>query len=102
MVKENKSDWKQATSGDVIKLEEGQRVEGIFKNMEASILFPSSFAVTVEVKGEKKILFANSILHDLIVKNDIKLGQEIAILYVGEVKNQQGTRTYKNYELFYR
>jgi hypothetical protein len=99
---ETEEKWLEAKSGDVIKLEVGERITGIFKGIEESVLYPSSYALSLEIEGELKTLFVNSILQQLIVKNEIKINQKIAILYVGDVKNQSGTRTYKDYKLFYQ
>ena len=101
-MEKNKEDWKEATSSEVIKLQAGERVEGEYLGMEESALFPSSYALNIRVSGENKVLFINDILKDLIVKNKIEMGQNIAVLYVGDKKNQKGTRSYKEYKLFFK
>lgn len=95
-------DWKEATSGDVIKLEEGDRVEGKFNSIEVSSMYPDSYALSMDVDGDSKVVFVNNIVYDLINRNNIQKGQEIAVLFVGLKDNAKGTRKYKDYKLFFK
>ena len=94
--------WKELETGNVIKLEEGQRAEGRFIKIEESQKYKDSYAVTIEVKGEEQpsVLFVNNIVKDLLETNKVSLGQNIAILFVGMKENQSKTFKYKKYKLF--
>ena len=101
MAKDEK-EWLEATAGDVIKLEPGERIDGIFLGMEESATFKESWAVKLKVEGENKVIFGNAILKELIEQNQIQVNQEISILYVEKKKNEKGTFEYKVYKLFYK
>lgn len=95
-------EWKEATSGDVLKLEEGDRIEGKFLGIEVSSMYPDSYALTIDVEGEQKVTFVNNIVHDLINRNQITPGSQIAVLYVGLKENAKGTRKYKDFKVFFK
>lgn len=95
-------EWIQAEVGNVVTLQDGEDLTGIFKGLEESASYKDSWAFHVQVNDEIKTLFGNKILKDLFEKNDIKINQEVRILYTGKKKNEKGTFEYKTYELFYK
>ena len=99
---DKKDQWEEATSGNVIKLEPGERIEGIFKQIEPSLTYKDSFALHIEVKEENTVLFVNKIVNDLLSTNSIKHGQEISLLFVGMKKTIDGKFEYKDYKLFFK
>ena len=102
MENKNKEEWQEASNSEVIKLQAGDRVEGEYLGLEESALFTGSYTLNIRVSNENKVLFVNDILKDLIIKNKISMGQQIAILYIGDKKNLKGTRSYKEYKLFFK
>lgn len=98
----NTSDWKEAKSGDVIKLAEGERVEGTFQALEESSLYPDSYALKLNVNGENKTLFVSGIVASLLDSNNVQKGQEIAVLFAGMKSNSKGTRKYKDFKVFFK
>ena len=95
-------DWKLAVNSEVLKLEEGERIEGKFISIEESKKFSNSYALTIKTLEGNKVIFVNDIVKDLLLKHSIQHNQEIALLYVGKVKNQKGDNEYKMFELFYK
>ena len=93
--------YKKAEDGDVVKLDEGDVLEGKFISMEESKKFPNSFAITLDTEEGQKVLFGNKILFDKIMKAQIKVNQSIAIDYKGLKENQTKTAKYHDYDLYY-
>lgn len=91
----------QATSGDVVKLEAGQSISGIFVVIEPSKMYKDSFALKLRQADRLKTIFVSSIVADLISGNSIMSGQDIKLTFKGKVKAQNGKFEYNDYELFY-
>jgi len=91
---------KELTSGNVVKLEEGERLDGEYLNCEESSMFKDSYAVKVKDGEEVKTLFVSKIVKDLLETHNIKPGQKIGILFVGMKDNKTGTAKYKDYKVF--
>lgn len=96
----NTKGWTEATSGDVVKLEEGKRIEGKYLDCTESVTYPDSFNLKLDVDGKTQVVFVNNIVVDLLKSNSVKQGDEIAVLFVGMRDNAKGTRKYKDFKLF--
>lgn len=94
-------EYKQAKSGDVIVLEQGDYIEGIYKGHEESRNFPGSYAFKVEQPDGLKVVFVSKMVVDLIASNSIMVGQQIKLVYKGMKENEARTREYKVYDLFF-
>jgi len=94
--------WKELESGDVIKLEAGEQVNGKFVLLEESRTYKDSYALTLETPQGQKVLFVSNIVKDLLQKNGITPGQEIAVMFKGMRKNKAGTAEYKDYSVMVR
>ncbi len=88
---------KELTSGNVVKLEEGQRLDGEFISCDVSAQYKDSYALKVKDGEEIKVTFVNNIVKDLIEGNAVKPGQKIAVLFKGMKDNKSGTAKYKDY-----
>jgi len=95
-------DWKEASMGNVVKLEEGQALTGKFVSIEESKQYPGSYAFKVETETDVKVTFVNSIVKELIESNNIMKGQDVRLIFKGMKENEQGTRSYKDYSLLFR
>lgn len=93
--------YKEATSGEVLKLEEGDSIEGNFINIEESKQFSSSYALRVETREGVRVTFVSGIIRDLIEANSIKKGQKIKCTFKGMKKSETTGREYKDYQLLY-
>jgi len=91
---------KELTSGNVVKLAEGDRLDGKFVSCEQSAQYKDSYAIKVDDNDEIKVLFVNNIVKDLLETHTVKPGQKISILYVGLRDNKTGTAKYKDYKVF--
>lgn len=93
---------KEATSGEVIKLEkEGDSIEGIYNGYEESKQFKGSYAVKISVDGKPNVVFVSGIVVDLIETNSIKIGMKIKIQYTGKQKSSKSGMDYNTYKVFY-
>lgn len=97
---EKNDGYTKLESGDVITLKEGETIEGIFRGISESVLYPSSWAVSIEVNNEQKVIFVNNIVNDLFIKYDIKIGQKMKLKFKGMIQNKAKTFEYKDYDLF--
>jgi len=91
---------KELTSGDVVKLEAGDRIDGEFVAIEQSKQFADSYAVHIGTPEGNKVVFVNNIVRDLIEKNGVLKGTKIAILFKGLKKSEKTGREYKDYSVF--
>ena len=98
----NDSSLKQAKSGDVVKLEVGEYLEGSYMGYEESKTYPGSYALKIRKGDDTKVTFVNNIAIDLIESNGIKQGDFIRVFFKGMRKNEAGTYSYKEYEIFYK
>lgn len=101
MTKEN-TEWKEATTSEVVKLEPGDRIEGKYVSLEKSALYPDSYALVIETNDGSVTTFVNEVARNLIEHNNIQPDTEIALIFVGMKKNLAGNREYKNYQLLYK
>lgn len=89
---------KELTQGNVVKLEEGQFLEGKFVSCDESATYKDSYALKViDETGETKVTFVNNIVRDLITGNGVKQGQKVRVLFKGMKDNKSGTAKYKDY-----
>jgi len=95
-------EYKQATSGEVIKLAEGESIEGKYIGFEESATFKNSYALKVDTRDGIKVIFVSSIVTDLIISNNIVKGQEVKLEFVGMIENKAKTFSYKDYNLFFK
>ncbi len=95
-------DWKEAKAGDVVKLKQGERIEGLFVDIQESKKYSDSYALTIETKKGKQVLFVNNIVKDLITTNSIMKGQEIAVLFKGQKENESKTFKYNDFALLFK
>jgi len=96
-------EYKQATSGDVVKFEkEGDAIEGKLMTTEPSRQFPDSYALKVETTEGVKVVFVSGIVIDLITSNGVKSGQQIKVVYKGKKDNKAKTAKYNDYELYFK
>ena len=98
---QTEKEYIQATSGDVVKLEAGQSISGVFVVIEPSKMYKDSFALKLRQGDRLKTIFVSSIVAELISGNSIMTGQDIKLTYKGKVKAQNGKFEYNDYELFY-
>ena len=88
---------KELTQGNVVKLEEGQRLEGEFVSCDQSATYKDSYALKVNDNGEVKVCFVNNIVKDLLESNSVLPGTKIAVLFKGMKDNKSHTAKYKDY-----
>ncbi|MEW6741020.1 MAG: hypothetical protein AB1325_14105 [Nitrospirota bacterium] len=83
------------------KPEPDEIVEGIVEEMGETIT-PNGDAEYVQImtdEGKKFMVFVNSILQKLIVQEDVKVGDRIAIKFLGLVQAKKTNRKFKDYVL---
>ncbi|MFZ6007212.1 MAG: hypothetical protein ACOYU2_06105 [Nitrospirota bacterium] len=83
------------------KPEPDEIIEGIVEEMGETIT-PNGDAEFIQIQtdeGKKIMVFINSILQKLIVQEDVKTGDRIAIKYLGLVQSKKTNRKYKDYIL---
>lgn len=103
VIKMGEKDFKEATSGDMVKLEnEGDSIQGTYLGIEQSKQYKDSFALKVRVGEDTKVVFVNNIVADLIATNSIIPGSEIKLEYLGMKDNKAGTFKYKDYKLYFK
>lgn len=90
---------KELTQGNVVKLEAGEHLEGLFLSVEQSEMYKDSYALKVKDGDEVKVTFVNNIVKDLLESNGVKPMTKIRVLYKGMVKNKEGSRSYKDYSV---
>jgi len=96
-------EYKEATSGDVIKFEkEGDSLEGKYMGYEESATYKDSFALKVKTTEGLKVVFVSSIVVDLISSNNIQKEQQIKLVYNGMIQNKAKTFKYKDYKLLFK
>lgn len=95
------SEWKKATSGEVVKLAPGENLEGVFVGIEVSKQFTGSYAFKVKQGDDIKTVFVNNIVSDLINTNQIKPGMSVRLLMMNKKKNKKG-QEYSDYELEFK
>ena len=101
--KMSEGEYKEATSGDVIKFEkEGDSLEGSYMDYQESVKYKDSYALKVKTSEGLKVVFVSSIVVDLLASNNIQKGQQIKLVYNGLVENQAKTFKYKDYKLFFK
>lgn len=102
MAKENK-EWKNAKQKSFLKFEkDGDYIEGKYIDIEESTKFPESYLVTIKLlSGEVSGVFVSKMVKNLIEENNIAIGQEIKITFLGKKKTQDGKTEYNNYKLQY-
>lgn len=91
---------KELTSGNVVKLQQGERIDGTFINIEPSAQYKDSYALKIQVGNDIKVIFVSNIVKDLITGNNIQQGKKISVLYKGLKSNKSGTAKYKDYTVF--
>jgi len=96
------TEWKAATHGEIIKLEAGQSLEGIYAGIDQSKEYADSWCFKIEKDGKTTGTFVNNIVKELIETNNIMNGQEVRLTFKGLKENEKGTRSYKDYELLFR
>ena len=99
---EENTGWKEATSGDVVKLKEGERIEGKLVTIEPSTQYPESFCLKLDTKDGLKVTFVSNIVKDLIESNSIMKGQDMAVLFKGLKKSEKSGREYKDYSVLFK
>ena len=99
---EKKESWKKAESGEVIKFDkEGDVIVGIFEGIEQSKKFKDSYALSLTIAEEIKVLFVSKIVKDLIERNKILQGMTMKITFTGDKISQNG-QTYHTYQIEYK
>ena len=84
-------EWKEATTGNVVKLEEGESLQGQYVGIEQSHQYKDSFAFKVSVDGDVKVTFVSNIVKELIETNGIKEGQDVKLTYDGMKESENGS-----------
>ena len=98
----SEKEWNKATSGDVVKLEQDQSLEGKYVGLEQSKTYPDSWGFKVETPEGVKCVFVNNIVKDLVASNNIMKGQEVKLTFKGLQKTEDGKKEYKTYDLLFR
>ena len=89
---------KEAKQGDVVKLEEGQNIEGVLRRVDESAMYPGSYAVQLD----EKVVFVNKPVIDLFETNGIRPGTHfVKLTFNGMKKTQDGKREYKDFKVHY-
>ena len=91
---------KELTSGNVVKLEQGQHLEGEFVSCDESAMYKDSYAFKVKDGEETKTTFVNNVVKDLLDSNAVKPGDKVRVLFKGMKSNKSGTAQYKDYSVF--
>ncbi len=90
---------KELTSGNVIKLAEGESIEGEFISCDVSAQYKDSYALKVKDGDEIKVTFVNNIVKDLLEGNSVTPGQKVRVLFKGMKDNKSNTAKYKDYSV---
>lgn len=84
--------WKPM-EGEIIEGEVIEMGETITENGDAE------YIQILTEDGKKFMVFVNSVLRKLIVAEDVKIGDRIAIKYLGLVKSKKSKHKFKDYIL---
>jgi len=95
-------EWKEATTGDLVELKEGESIEGELIEIEPSSMYDESWALKLQIDGEAKAVWVNKIVVDKLKCHKIPPGTMIKLTYKGKHRNKANTRDYKEFELLYQ
>jgi len=91
---------KELTSGNVMKLNEGQSAEGTFQGIEVSAQFKDSYALKMKIGNNLQVIFVSNIVKDLLTANNVQVGDKIKVHFKGMKSNKSGTAKYKDYAVY--
>jgi hypothetical protein len=100
-IKEKETEKNSGYEVQYWKPTEGETIEGIVTDMGNTITeYGDAEYLQIETDGGTKVMiFLNSILQRQVESEDVKVGDRIAIKYLGLVQSKKTKRKYKDYVL---